>query len=104
MIGIFSQTDLLLESIKENIKLALQQSELFKFYDQNQKSTRHLSNESGTFLWLKVFRDIFVEIPLDKNAKTDKICKFKEYYHNNNKQLKLIDEFDQTYQPEDALR
>ncbi|CAF3404239.1 unnamed protein product, partial [Rotaria sp. Silwood2] len=100
----FSQTELLLESIKENIKLAVQQSESFKFYDQNQKSTRDLSNESGTFLWLKVFRDIFVEIPLDKNAKTDMICKLKECYRNNNKQLKLIDEFDRTYQAEDALR
>ncbi|CAF1475607.1 unnamed protein product [Adineta steineri] len=104
IIGNFSQPNLLIESIKENVTLANKQSETFKFYDQNQKSTRDLSKESATFLWLKLFRDIFVEKPSDKNAKKDMIGKLKQYYHNNNKQLKLIDEFDQNYKAKDALR
>jgi tetratricopeptide (TPR) repeat protein len=104
IIGSFSQSNLLLESIKQNVLLANKQSETFKFYDQNQKSTRDLSKESATFLWLKLFRDIFVELPLDKYAKTDMISKLKEYYHNNNKQLKLIDEFNRNYKSKDALR
>jgi hypothetical protein len=104
IIGNFSHSNLLLESIKENISLANKQAETFKFYDQNQKSTRDLSKESATFLWLKLFRDIFVEFSLDKYAKKDMICKLKEYYHNNNKQLKLIEEFDRNYQSNDALQ
>lgn len=104
IIGIYSQSSLLFESIKENVTLASKQSETFKFYDQKQKSTRDLSKESATFLWSKLFRDIFVELPLDKYARTDMVCKLKEYYHNNNKQLKLINEFDRNYKSEDALQ
>ncbi|CAF1266101.1 unnamed protein product [Didymodactylos carnosus] len=94
----------LTESIEENIDLCRKQIESFKFYDQHQKSTRQLSEEHGSFLWLQLFKQVVLQLPHDDEAKQEMVEKLREYYHNNNKQLKLISKFNETYKPSEALR
>ncbi|CAF2705200.1 unnamed protein product [Rotaria sp. Silwood2] len=103
IIGIFYQLEDLFQSIRDNIDLVIKQIETFKFYEKHQKSTRELSKEFGSFLWLRLFKDIVLQLPHDEQAKQEMIDKLKEYYCNNNKQLKLIENFNQEYKSEDAL-
>ncbi|UJR20180.1 hypothetical protein I4U23_023312 [Adineta vaga] len=103
IIGIFDRLADLFQSIEENFDLAKKQSESFRFYEQHQKSTRDLSNESGSFLWLRLFKDMILKLPHDQQAKQEMIDKLKEFYRNNNHQLKLIEKFSQNYKSEDAI-
>ena len=104
VIGIFSQFDCLFTSIEEHIDLARKYIESFTFYEQRQRSTRDLSRESGSFLWLRIFKDLVAKLPHDEQAKQEMIDKLKECYHNNNRQLKLIENFSQDYRSENAIR
>ncbi|CAF1125068.1 unnamed protein product, partial [Didymodactylos carnosus] len=40
----------------------------------------------------------------DEHAKRQLIDNLKQRYHNNNKQFKLTDEFNQKYRPVDAIQ
>lgn len=104
IIDIFSHYDQLFESINENIELATQQNESFQFYEQRQKSTRELSKEAPLFFWLRLFKDVILQLPHNDQAKQEMIDKLKEHYRNNNKQLKWIDKFSREYQSNDAIR
>ncbi|CAF1233360.1 unnamed protein product [Rotaria sordida] len=104
VIGIVYELPKLFQSIEENIDLAIKQIESFQFYEQKQKSTRELSKEAGSFLWLRLFKDVVLNLPHDEQAKQDMINRLKEHYHNNSKQLKLIAKFNSEYNADDALR
>ncbi|CAF4481319.1 unnamed protein product [Rotaria sp. Silwood2] len=104
IIGTFNQYIDLIQSIQDNIDLAVQQSESFRFYEQRQKSTRDLSKEAGAFLWLRIFKDVVLNLPHDKQAKDEMIEKLRLYYRNNKKQLKNIEEFDREYQSENSIQ
>ncbi|CAF1300973.1 unnamed protein product [Rotaria sordida] len=103
IIGIFDKFEDLFQSIHDHIDLVNKQIETFKFYEKHQKSTRQLSKEFGSFLWLRLFKDVILQLPHDEQAKQEIIEKLKEYNRNNNKQMRLIENFDQTYKSEDAL-
>ncbi|CAF1344245.1 unnamed protein product [Adineta ricciae] len=105
IIGIYTNEIELFKAINENIDLTLKQDLSLSFYNQHQKSTRELSKESALFLWFQLFKDVLLHLPQnDKNAKQQLVNYLKQCYHNNNKQLKLIDEFDSLYKAEDAIK
>ncbi|UJR18617.1 hypothetical protein I4U23_005525 [Adineta vaga] len=105
IIGIYTDEIELFKLINENIDLTLKQELSLSFYNQHQKSTRELSKESSLFLWFQLFKDVLLHMPQnDKNAKQQLVNYLKQYYRNNNKQLKLIDKFDSTYKAEDAIQ
>ncbi|CAF1449040.1 unnamed protein product [Adineta steineri] len=104
IIGIFYDFQRLFQCIEETIDLAMKNVESFKFYEKHQKSTRELSKEFGSFLWLRLFKDVILKLPHNEEAKQEMIAKLKECYHNNNRQLKLIDKFNQEYKSTDVLR
>jgi tetratricopeptide (TPR) repeat protein len=104
IIGFFSDEKQLIDSIHEQIVLERQQYLSFSFYNQHQKSTRDLSKESASFLWLILFKDIIVRMRLENNheqAKQELIEQLKQLYRNNRTQLKLIEHFNQTYKTTD---
>ena len=103
VIGVYFQLEDLYASIQKNIEYATKNIESFKFYEQHQKSTRQLSQEAGSFLWLRLFKDVILKLPHDEQAKQEMTEKLKECYHNNNKQLKCIERFSQEYKPENAI-
>ncbi|CAF4527830.1 unnamed protein product, partial [Didymodactylos carnosus] len=43
-------------------------------------------------------------IPNDNQAKQELVEKCLEYYHGNQSQIKFIEEFKQSYKPEDAIK
>ncbi|UJR08021.1 hypothetical protein I4U23_012299 [Adineta vaga] len=88
---------------RDQVLLSGKNSESFKFYKQNQKSIRDLSKEAGSFLWLRLFKDVILKLPHDEQAKQEMIEKLKECYHNDNQQLKSIEKFNQEYDSDHAI-
>jgi tetratricopeptide (TPR) repeat protein len=102
IIGIYTEQQQLTHSIKEQVELLEEQVQTFRFYDQQQqqKSTRHLSEESAGFLWFQLFKDVIIQMPTgNEDAKKQMIQTCKKYYRGNKRQLDSIEEFDKTYQP-----
>ncbi|CAF1598761.1 unnamed protein product [Rotaria magnacalcarata] len=103
IIDTFHQYTDLVHSIQENIDLSFQQLQSFRFYEQNQKSTRDLCKEAGSFLWLRIFKDVVLNLPHDEKAKKEMIETLRVCYRNNRCQLRLIERFNREYQSEHAI-
>ncbi|CAF3532636.1 unnamed protein product [Rotaria socialis] len=71
-----------------------------------ESSTRdYIIEEDIGLMWLLMFFNILLHIPLDKNvAKQDMIAECRLYYNNNPAELKKIDEFENDYSPEMAIK
>ena len=104
IISIYYQYTDLVESIRENIDLASQQTESFKFYEEHQKSTRDLLKEAGGFLWLRLFKDVILHLPHDEKAKSELIDALILRYRNNRQQLKQIEHFAKAYETKSAIQ
>ncbi|CAF2961087.1 unnamed protein product [Rotaria sp. Silwood2] len=105
IIGFFHDNKILTDAVQENIELAQKQKLTFSFYNQHQKSTRDLSKESALFLWFQLFKDVILNMSSDDlHAKQDMIVLLRQRYHNNNKQLKFIAEFEEKYHCNEAIR
>ncbi|CAF1209866.1 unnamed protein product [Didymodactylos carnosus] len=105
IIGIYTQQQELIDSIRKNVYIVEKHMATFTFYDKTkQNSIRDLFNEPASFLWLLLFKDVITRIPNDNQAKQELVEKCLEYYHGNQSQIKFIEEFKQTYKPEDAIK
>jgi tetratricopeptide (TPR) repeat protein len=104
IIGIYVNLNELCQSIQEQIDLVGKQIQTFSFFDQRQKATKGLSEESGAFLWYQLFNYVIARFPRNEHAKKQMIEMCKQYYRGNTKELKLIDQYTREYRSEDATR
>jgi hypothetical protein len=74
------------------------------FDDGKQVTTRDLTSESGSFLFFQLFQHITRNTKNTDELKQRMIAKCRDYYSNKNRILKQITEFEQTYQPAEAIR
>ena len=72
--------------------------------DSSNKSTRDLTNEKVIFMWFQVFHDILIQMPKLPTAFDEMIEACRMACADNIKQLQMIDEFQQTYKPEDIIK
>ncbi|CAF0897422.1 unnamed protein product [Didymodactylos carnosus] len=105
IVGIYCERRDLIASIKENVELVGKQLGAFCFYNQHrEKSTRNLSKESAEFLWFQLFKDVILRLPRDNHSKHQLIEFCRQYYHGNEEQLRLIDEFQNSYTSGEAIK
>ena len=105
IIACFNDTKTLMKSLKENIQLAQEQTLMFSFYNQHKKPTRDLSKESALFIWFQLFKNALLNMSSnDSQAKQDLVQFLRQRYRSNNKQIRLINEFERSYKPDDAIR
>ncbi|CAF1207016.1 unnamed protein product [Adineta steineri] len=98
VVGIFCRRDKLIDSIRAAIKRVNCSLQTFSLYDQHcEKSTRDLTKEFADFLWFKLFKNVVLQMPKNTYAKQQLINFCRSYYHENKKQLEVIDSFEQTY-------
>jgi tetratricopeptide (TPR) repeat protein len=97
IVGIFTDQNNLLESIRQTLNLLEKQSMTFSLFDQKQKSSRDLSKESVSFLWHQIIIYVLKQIPETEQSKQDLIIKCREYYQFNKSELKNINEFEKHY-------
>jgi hypothetical protein len=67
-------------------------------------STRDLTEEKITFIWLQILTDVLIHMPkLEKEARDEMIAVCRQENKNNQSQLRIIDEFCTTYIPDNAI-
>ncbi|CAF4094153.1 unnamed protein product, partial [Rotaria sordida] len=105
IIGIYVYLNELCLSIRQQINLFNKQLQAFSIFDHHhQQSTKDLSKQSAEFLWFQLFHYIITRLPRNQQAKQQMIDVCRHYYRGNIKEQKLIDEFEQEYRSEDAIR
>ena len=107
--GVFNEREALASSITKSIKLIDKQSAMFAFYNADkQKSTRNLSRESGSFIFLQLVKQVLQRMLSNQDAiqtsKQEMLDKCRLYYRGNKKALADIDQFERTYTSDQAVR
>ena len=103
IVGMFDDETRLIQSIRQELNDLHKQLATFSLY-KNQKSTRDLLEESASFLWFQLFKDILLQMPRSEQAKQDMIDQCKRFYRGNTEELQLIEEFERTYTRSDTIR
>ncbi|CAF0934612.1 unnamed protein product [Adineta steineri] len=103
IIGIFTKQHDLLESIKQKMNLVEKQTLTFSLFDQKQKSMHDLSQESASFLLHQMLIYVLKQMSQDQQSKQQMLDMCRDYYKSNKKELKKIDEFQQTYTRDKAI-
>jgi tetratricopeptide (TPR) repeat protein len=104
IIGIYDKFDMLCSSIRDQIDFIDKQFYTWNFFDQDKYATRDLSKQPSDFLWFQLFHDVLLHFPRDKQAKKQMIDAYRYYYQDNREALPLIDEFEEKYQSNEAIR
>jgi hypothetical protein len=104
IIDIYTDLSELCAAIRQEIGFFNEQLQTFSVFDQRKKSTKDLSKQSAEFLWFHLFHHIILDLPRNQRAKKQMIEVCRSYYRGNTKELRLIDEFEQNYRPDDAIR
>ena len=104
IVGIYIHLDQLCSAIREQIDLFHKQLQTFSVFDHHHKSIKDLSKQSAEFLWLQLFHHIIVRLSTNQQAKERMLNVCRHYYRGNQQELRLIDQFERDYSPEDAIR
>ncbi|CAF4046149.1 unnamed protein product, partial [Adineta steineri] len=103
IIGIFTKQHDLLESIKQKMNLVEKQTLTFSLFDQKQKSMKDLSQESASFLLHQMLIYVLKQMSQDEQSKQQMLDMCRDYYKQNKKELKKIEEFQNTYTRDKAI-
>lgn len=88
IIQIYSEYDLLIETIKETINLLEQQIFSFNLFNQTNNYTNDLSKDSTSFLWYQLLIDILRQIPDNQQINENILNKYNNIYKNEINQFK----------------
>ncbi|UJR17257.1 hypothetical protein I4U23_004152 [Adineta vaga] len=104
IIGIYNEFDSLCLSIEEQINLIDQRFSQWSFFNQDQYATIDLTQQSSDFLWLQLLHKVILYLPRNETkSRKQMIDTCRLYYHDNIKELALIDEFEEKYQSDQAI-
>jgi hypothetical protein len=103
IINICDNLDLLCSSIKEQIDFINQQHHRWTFFDRDYFKTKDLSKQSSDFIWIHLFRHVILHLRRDEQAKQQMIDSCRQHYQGNEKDLQLIDEFEDQYESTDVI-
>ncbi|CAF4700827.1 unnamed protein product, partial [Rotaria sp. Silwood2] len=66
-------------------------------------SSKDLNQLEPSFMYTQIFKEILLDMEHGQQAVQDLVTFCQEQYHNNKKELKLINEFRRTYEPSTAI-
>ena len=103
IIDIFDDEDVLIQAVRDQVNDLHKQLSTFSLYEK-QKPTRDLSQESASFLWFQLFKDVLLRMPRSDEAKREMIDQCRQYYRGNPDELDEIDTFARTYTNDETIR
>ena len=103
VVGIFTDQDRLFESIRETLDLVEKQTLAFSLFDQKQRLGRDLSQGSASFIWHQMLLFVLKQMPQDQQSKEEMLSICRNYYRNNKKELKKIEQFRVSYTSNKAI-
>ncbi|CAF1028223.1 unnamed protein product [Didymodactylos carnosus] len=103
--GIFTNREDLCSALMKDVKYISNSSPMMiSFGPSNiEHSVKDLTAEQGTFFWFQLLIDTLLRIPQTDNAKKDFLATCRLHYDKNVSELAKIDEFDKTYQKNQAI-
>ncbi|CAF2745105.1 unnamed protein product [Rotaria sp. Silwood2] len=105
--GIHDKQESLKYSILKTVRAIERQTAILQMYDPiKQRLARNLDRETGSFIWLQLIKEAIQKMSAritDSNGKQTMLHQCREYYRNNEKELKNIDEFERTYSADQAI-
>ncbi|UJR07901.1 hypothetical protein I4U23_012184 [Adineta vaga] len=105
IVGNFKNSIDLIQAIKETVEKFNKSIELVSNDNQYQQGTCDLSKYSGRYLWFQLFHEVIQHLSPDDDcgAKEEMLNVCRQFYQNNDQTLKMIDEFDRTFQINDCI-
>lgn len=103
VVGIYTKFDELCGAIEEEFDNLNKRIETFSCFKKDDQYTNDLSKESAKFLWYQMFNYVIARVPRNQQAQEQMIQLCKNYFHTDAKEMKNIQEFEQTYRSEDAI-
>jgi hypothetical protein len=94
----------LVNAIRESRQGLEKQTAAFSLYNQKEKSTRDLSQESGSFLFFQLFKTVLMNMSKTIESRPIMLEKCRDYYQGNTKELAHIAEFDLVYKSTEAIQ
>jgi len=109
LMGVFDEQTSLTLGIQRAIELVDRQSAIFSLYNTDkQKSTRDLSRESGSFIFLQLVKQVIQKMLSNndamKTSKQEMLDKCRLYYRGNKKEMENIDKFEREYTSSEAIK
>ncbi len=109
LVGVFNEREILASCITKSIELVDKQSAIFALYNTDkQKSTRNLSRESGSFIFLQLVKQVLQKMLSSEEAmqtsKQEMLDNCRLYYRGNKKAMEDIGEFERTYTSDQAIQ
>ncbi|CAF2840151.1 unnamed protein product [Rotaria sp. Silwood2] len=98
--GIFDDQEALYLMLTQDVKICSNTTSI-SFFNKNEKSLRHLN---GTFYWYQLLRKTLLHMPQTHNAKQDLIDIGRKHYADNDKELMIINDFNEKYKKNEAIR
>jgi tetratricopeptide (TPR) repeat protein len=103
--GVFIDINQLLVKITQDAALYLRSvTPVTIFSTEANTSLRDLTKDSAAFMWFQLFIQVLVQLPQNQHAKENLLQQCRSYYKGNLRELATIDEFDNTYRAEDAIK
>jgi len=104
IVGIYTCQSDLIQSIRENIRVYEKESAVFSLYKHKSKHTRDLTEESGSFLFFQVFKNVLLNMPQTNESKKEMIETCQIYCRQDATKLKEIEIFNKTYKATEAIK
>ena len=106
--GIYDNRSSLLKKLRQDVKqhyINLSAISTFSLMDDSTgTSFEELKSSNGDFIFYQLLPELMLRTPNTKNAKNDLVNLARTCYKNNEAQLKLIRNFEETYKSEEAIK
>ncbi len=102
LVDIYNCHDKLFNNLNQTIKQLRDHLQTFSLFDPKTR-LRHLNSTSAEFFWFILLKHALIKLPIDEKSKQGMIKYCRSYYRHRTKELKDIDEFEQTYHSDDAI-
>ncbi|CAF0777319.1 unnamed protein product [Rotaria sp. Silwood1] len=103
ILGIYTNFDILYASIREEIDFVNKQLLTFSLFNPHQILSEYISKESTEFLWFQLFSHVLFRLSYYQQTKNQMINMCQQYYYDNVREQRLIDEFEKEYRSEEAI-
>ena len=71
---------------------------------ENSTPSDEFKKQEASFLYLQLIREILFRLKFESNAKDEFVDFFRTHYSHNDEQLRIIDDFEKLYRPQQAIR
>jgi hypothetical protein len=99
--GIFTKIERICKALQEDVRQS--ESDVTPISIVSNTSTANINELDQSFMYSQLLKEILLELEDDHKARKDLVDFCREQYADNDKELKLIDEFEQNYDQSKAI-